>query len=187
MMKRTFLLLFVCLLGLSSVSQAEALIKDVKNTYQQLIAPSVETIKEQPNVNFIGKERYGTPVPSMLDDDRFDYHMFTPNEGEALIDSLEKESQSLNSFLRTKISPEMWLKATNKEVFECTSQRSEFLAGKFMASIFDSNIRFFSLREVNAFPKELREWNNVKKRGVRINKVGYKHQILGNSFGPVDS
>jgi len=47
--------------------------------------PEQGVIESQPQFNFIGKERYGTPIGSTLENDaQFDYDMFTPTEGQAI-------------------------------------------------------------------------------------------------------
>jgi len=47
--------------------------------------PEEGVIESQPQFNFIGKERYGTPVGSTLESDsEYDYDMFTPTNTQAL-------------------------------------------------------------------------------------------------------
>ncbi len=78
-------------------------------TKSDSLSPSIEAIKQEPNFNFIGKDRYGTPVESMLDDDRFDYHMFTPTEGQAFMAAMRQYNvlPALGRLLYSKTSPNM--------------------------------------------------------------------------------
>lgn len=83
--------------------------KPQPTTKSDALAPSVEAIKESPEFNFIGKDRYGTPKESMLDDDRFDYDMFTPTESQAFMAAFRQYNvmPSLSRMMYSKMSPAM--------------------------------------------------------------------------------
>lgn len=47
--------------------------------------PDEGTIQSQPSFNFMGKQRYGTPIGSILEQDaQYDYDMFTPTESQTM-------------------------------------------------------------------------------------------------------